>query len=266
MRYLVVILLALSLIPMSIAQTSIEPIRQNIKDGLYTLVIQVSAPELLEREPNNPEAHFLLAYALYYSNDFTQARLELNQALNLNLTRTPEVDHLDGLLKATEGDRNQALVLLKKAFTQSSDYTPASDLASDYTMASDYNMAMEWGRIAWENQQFQEALEAFAAAAKTTEGKKLMWPELNRGRILHLALQDYDAAIKAYNQAIKTFDDNDPNPGEQPPPGYVEAFFRLGQIYEAKGDIPTAISNYEVARFADQAYEPAIAALKRLAN
>jgi tetratricopeptide (TPR) repeat protein len=251
MRYvntLVMCLLSLGLLPLSFAQVSVDTLRQNINDRLYTAVVQISAPDLLEREPNNPEAHFLFAYALYYTGDPTQARLELDKALALDIKPSPEVEHLDGLLKASEGDKETALDLLKNAAMQSEDYT----------------MAMEWGRVAWESNFPQEALTAFAQAAKTSEGQKKMWPELNRGRILHLVLNDYDAAIEAYNLAINIFEDNDP--GGPPPPGYVEAQFRLGQSYEAKDDIPTARTYYEIAQRLDATYEPAIAALERLGN
>ncbi len=73
-RLVVFILIYLSL---GFAQTSVDELRQNIQNGLYTSVVQVLAPDLLEREPNNPEVHLLFAYALYYTSDFARARLRV---------------------------------------------------------------------------------------------------------------------------------------------------------------------------------------------
>ena len=244
------LLCLISLAPISIGLTQgVETLRQTLKEGLYTYVVTVLAPDLLKLEPTNPEAHLLYAFGLYYTNDPIKARLELDKAVSLNIELTAEVQHLNGLLRATEGDIDGALGLLQKAFEKSQDYT----------------IAMDWGRIAWESDHPEQALEPFSHAANTDEGKRKMWPELNRGRIFHLILKDYDRAIEAYDQAITIFEDNDP--GGPAPSGYVEAFFRLGQVYEAKGDVPRAKANYElITQSLDQTYEPAIAALERLAN
>lgn len=227
------------------AQTSLNSLRQAAREGLYPSVITL-APDLISREPNNAEAHFLFALALYYTGDLTRARLELNQSRLLNLTETADVAYLDGLLKAAEGNIQEALKDLRKAFEQ----------------AGNYQIAMDWGNIAWEAGNYQEALDAFERASQTPIGQTLIWPELNRARILHLVLGDYENAILAYERAIETFISNDP--GGQPSPGYVEAYFRLGQIAEAQGNIDEAISNYRSASFSDPNYEPAIVALERL--
>ncbi len=174
---------------------------------------------------------------------------EFDIAQTLNIQPTAEVHHLNGLLKANEGDILGSFEDLQKAFEES----------------QNYQIAMDWGRIAWENGNNQDALIAYGHAAQTTLGQTLMWPELNRGRILHLALKDYDAAIEAYNKAIDIFfDNNDVSTNQLAPPEYIEAFFRLGQAYEAKGDRNTAIANYDAALALDANYEPALAARRRL--
>jgi O-antigen biosynthesis protein len=247
--FLCLMALSLGFAQISLAQSSVTDIRQAIQDGLYTYVAQVLGPEILEREPNNPEAHLLFAYALYYTGDVAQARLEFDKAEVLKIPPSSEVFHLHGLLKASQGDVNSALDLLQQAFEES----------------QDYQIAMDWGRMAWEDGQTEVALEAFSQAAQTPFGQTQMWPELNRGRILHLTLKDYDAAIAAYDQAIQIFfDDN--NPVGQASPGYVEAFFRLGQVYEALGDIDTAKSSYDAAIDVDANYLPALTALERLGS
>jgi tetratricopeptide (TPR) repeat protein len=230
---------------LSFAQTSLETIREAIEDGLYPTVVQFLAPQFIQTEPDNPQGHFLFAEALYYTGDIGQARLEFDKAQLLNLPLSPEVKHLNGLLQAAEGKMTASLENLRAAFEES----------------QDYDIAMDWGRIAWEHGNMDEALEAFEKAAQTPLGQTQIWPRLNQGRILHLVLKDYKAAIKAYNQAIDIVFDTS---NEVNPPGYVEAFFRLGQVYEALGDIDQAISQYQAASLSDPNYLPALTALERL--
>ena len=225
----------------------VESLRQKLEDGLYSSVVLLGS-ELLNQEPENAEAHLLYAYGLYYTSDFVNARLEFDKAQILKINPSPEVKHLSGLLKASEGDVQGAFEDLQTAFEET----------------QDYQIAMDWGQVAWANNLPEKALEAFAKASQTPFGQTQIWPELNRGRIFHLSLQNSEAAIEAYEKALQIFDENDF--GSESSPGYFEILFRLGQVYEAQGDIEQAKLYYESINNLDPNYEPALATLEHLSQ
>ena len=71
---------------------------------------------------------------------------------------------------------------------------------------------------------------------------------------LHLSLQNYEAALEAYENALRIFEENAPV-GESSP-GYFEILFRQGQVYEAQEDIELAKSNYRLIIEIDPNYQP----------
>ena len=77
------------------------------------------------------------------------------------------------------------------------------------------------------------------------------------------ALERYEESISAFEQAIDVFEANDPGDA-QPNPGYVEAFFRIGEVYELLENVEQARAFYAAARGADPNYTPAVVALERL--
>ena len=228
------------------AQSAFDEMRSNLEQGYYAIAAQVLGPNLIQNYPESADAHFLYAQALYLTGNPEAAREALERALELAPEAPPEYERLRGLLLAAEGNAEEAASLLRSAFEVSQDYATALD----------------WGRIAWQAGDYEQALEAFSAAAATDAGQRDLWAQLNRGRILK-AQKRYPEAIEAFNQAIATFEANDPG-DNLPSPGYVEAFFRLGEIYEAMGELGQARSFYEAARSADPNYSPAISALERL--
>ncbi|MGL4611901.1 MAG: tetratricopeptide repeat protein [Trueperaceae bacterium] len=242
-------LLGFSLTSVSRAQSSLEQLRQNIANGYYASAAQISGPAAIEENPNNPEAFLLYGYALYYSDNASAAREQLEKAKTLvGEASTPAYKHLDGLLAANEGNLTEATALLETAFLE----------------GQDYKMAMDWGITAWQAGDFDTALRAFEAASHTEEGQKEIGPHLNRGRILQQARTDTNEAIEAYKTALNVFEANDL--GGNVPPGVVEANFRLGEIYENLGDNPLAKSYYEATLGYDNNYTPAKDALSRLAR
>ena len=231
------------------AQPTLEQMRRNLAEGSYALAVQVTGPALIQERPNDPEAHFLYGYALYLTGNEAGARAELDVALSLSeQPLDPQFDRLSALLMASAGDTERALRLLENAFIRS----------------QDYGIAMDWGRVAWQAGRFEEAIRAYETAANTPEGQRQLWPHLNKGRLFKL-MGRYTDAIASLNRAIETFESFDVGEGTAPSPGYVEAFYRLGEVYEEMGDFARARSNYEAALI-DPNYVPARTALERLAR
>lgn len=244
----------LLLLGTALAQNPIEQMRDLLERGYYNSAARIVGPTLVESNPNDPEAFYLYSLSLYLTEAVDAARDALDQAMLLDGDEVnPDHLHLDGLLLAAEGNLRAATSLLREAFSRS----------------SRYEHAMDWGRVAWQAYDLEEALDAYSAAAATEEGKRNSWPHLNRGRILTF-LGRSEEAIEAYRRAIEVFEENDTGEA-RPSPAYVEAYFRLGEIYEAMGEaqeenryLQLAIDHYRAALTGDPNYAPAIEALDSL--
>ena len=232
-----------------LAQPSVADMRSYIEEGFYASAARVNGPSLVEAYPDDPEAHYLYAYALYLTGNYPRARQELDTALALNPpSDDPDYELLNGLLRATEGNIEGALRSLRNAFIRS----------------QAYDVAVAWGRVAWQAGDYETALEAYTAATTTEQGADEGWSYLNQGRMLK-ALGRYTEAAEAFQNAIRVFEANDLGIG-QLSPGFVEAYFRLGEVFEALDDPREAKANYDAALGADPNYVPARAALDRLAG
>jgi tetratricopeptide (TPR) repeat protein len=249
----IVVLLTL-LAGMAFAQTPLEQMRDLLERGYYNSAARVIGPGLVESHPESPEAHFLYSRSLYLIGEIASARMQLRRAMELSGNDVDaDYNHLDGLLRAADGDLPGGARLLRNAFLRS----------------QKYEHAMDWGRVAWQAYRLEEALEAYEAAARTEAGSRSPWPHLNRGRLLTF-LGRTDRAITAYRTAIEVFEENDTGEA-RPSPAYVEAFFRLGEIYErqaAGGNsarlLQLAADHYRAALTGDPNYAPAIEALDSL--
>ncbi|MEX2540837.1 MAG: tetratricopeptide repeat protein [Trueperaceae bacterium] len=236
------------------AQTQLEQMRDLLARGYYNSAARVIGPGLVESQPDSAEAHYLYSRSLYLTGDLEAARTALDRALELRgTTADPDYNYLDGLLRAAAGDLDGGARLLRNAFVRS----------------QDYDHAMDWGRVAWRAYRLEEALQAFEAAGATQTGSRLPWPNLNRGRVLAF-LGRTDEAISAYRSAIEVFEQYDTGEA-RPSPAYVEAYFRLGEIYEARGAangaerfLQLAADHYRAALTGDPNYAPAIEALDSL--
>ncbi len=127
---------------------------------------------------------------------------------------------------------------------------------------------MDLGRVAWQAGDFARALSAYKAAAETPEGETAPWPHLHRARLLALR-GDYEASIEVWNSALNVLDSVSLADGAGdtlPSPAYVEAFYGLGEAYEALGEPQEAAANYDAALAADPTFEPALEALERLSE
>ena len=238
----------------ALAQNPIEQMRDLLQRGYYNSAARIVGPSLVESHPNDPEAFYLYSRSLYLTEDFAAAREALDQALLLAGDAVdPDYVHLDGLLLAAERNLSAAIDRLRESFTQS----------------DEYEHAMDWGRVAWQAYDLEEALAAYTAASQTEAGMRSSWPHLNRGRLLTF-LGRNEEAIDAYRRAIEVFEEYDTGEA-RPSPAYVEAYFRLGEIYEAMGEaqgsnrfLQLAIDHYRAALTGDPNYAPAIEALDSL--
>ena len=237
------------------AQDALGDMRALLGSGSYYYAAQVAGPALVTENPEAPEAHFLYSRALYLTGDAAAAGVQLGAARRLAGGDTPDYLWLDGLLQAATGNLEEAEKLLQRAFVEAQTAGQTGDTA--------YDMAMDWGRVAWQRDDIGGALRAFEAAATTERGQREPWPNLNRGRLL-IYSGDYKAAIAALEAAITVFEQNDTAAEGLPSPAYVEAYYRLGQVYELEGDRSTAAQHYEFARVVDPNYAPALEALARL--
>ena len=220
-----------------------------LEKGYYNSAARLNGPDLVARFPEDPEAHYLYARALYLTGELDGARTQLDRAMELAGEEVPAYSQLSALLMAAEGDPVGALRMLQNAFLRT----------------REYRYAMDWGRVAWQAARYDEAIQAFQAASQTEEGAREPWPYLDLGRVLMLSGR-LEEAITAFNDAIdayERFDSGATGPGS---PAYVEAYYRLGETYELLGQLDRAETFYRAARTADPNYGPAVAALDRLSR
>lgn len=243
-------LAALALLPAAFAQRdAFEQMADLLDKGYYNSAARLNGPDLVGNFPDDPDAHFLFARALYLTGDLAGAKEELATAIALAGEEGPAYAHLGALLQAANGDPAGALRTLENAFLRT----------------REYRYAMDWGRVAWQAAAYDEAIAAFQAASRTDQGSRELWPLLDMGRVLMLDGR-LDEAIAAFNAAIDVFERIDRGEAGPGSPAYVEAYYRLGEAHEALGDIEQAETHYRAARTADPNYAPAIAALDRISR
>ena len=230
------------------AQDPVAAMRDLIARGYWNSAAQLNGPNLVDARPDDPEAHLLLATALFLTGDVAGAAARLEVATSLVEGGVPAAHvHLGGLIRAAQGDRAGAVRQLQIAFLRQPSYA----------------YAMDWGRIAWQAGLDEDALTAFEAAARTPEGQREAWPDLARGRVL-ASSERWEEAIAAFRRALDVFEANDPGLARPPGPAYVEAWFRLGEAYEALGDLAQAEAAYKAARAVDPNHAPSVQAVDRL--
>lgn len=221
-------------------------LRELVAGGYYALAAQVEGPQAVKANPDNAEARLLYAQALYLVGNFEVAAAQLGRAKPL--ATTPELKrvaaHLGALLSAAQGDPESATRSLARLFAS----------------APEYEVAMDWGQVAWQGGNLKAALQAYQAAATTSQGQNEPWPSLNTARLL-LLQNEFAEVITTLETTLTVLE---ASPSARPSPAYAEAFFRLGEAYEALGEPAEAVSNFQAALSVDPDYLPASEALERL--
>lgn len=247
-------LLALLVLALSFAQSDraalLRDLEELIERGYWHSATQVAGPAAVAALAGDPQAHFLYATALFFSGNSAEALRELDLATGASRGGVPaEHLHLSGLIKAQQGALVEGSQLLQAAFV----------------LQPRYEWAMDWGRVAWQAGLMAEAEQAFLAAAQTERGVREAWPHLARGRLL-AAQGRYEDAIRAFLTSLHRSETGGLGEPGQPGPAYVEAWFRLGWVYERLGLIDEAETAYRTARGIDPNHGPSVLAVDRLAR
>ncbi len=248
LRPLALLLALLLLCGAAARDDAMAQMRDLLARGYYGSAAQLNGPNLVQRFPDDPEAHLLYARARYFVGDISGAQGSLDRASELTVGVVPASHaHLAGLLRFASGDAEGAVETLKDAFGRDQRYV----------------YAMDWARVAWQAGLYDEALAGFAAASDTEQGAREPWPHVGRGRIL-LAMDRVEEAMEAFETAIVVFETFDTSDARLPSPAYVEAWYRLGEAYESLGRLAEAEVSYKAARSSDPNFLPAVQAIDRL--
>lgn len=239
-------LLACLSVMFTTATASLAEMRALLEAGEYALAAQVEGPRLLQTLQAEPEAHYLYSYALYLVGEFAEADRQLEQARALSAQLQGHHLHLQGLLYAAQGD----LLAAKRA------------LAESFGLEPRYQVARDWGRVAWQHGDFDTALQAYQAAEQQAAGRYDPWLHLNQARLL-LHQHNYHDAIARLEVTLDMLDQVDES-SLLPSPAYTEAFYLLGQAYEALGETEQATAHYQAAQSVDPEFPAAQRALERL--
>jgi tetratricopeptide (TPR) repeat protein len=254
MRHRLILIVALLWAAFATAQSNREGVLRELEEliarGSWQSAALVAGPAAVAAFPGDTEAHFLYAVALFHSGSSTEAMSELSQATSAFSDGVPAHHlHLRGLISAQMGAFREGSQLLQAAFV----LNPA------------YDWAMDWGRVAWQAGLVGEAEQAFIAAAQTERGAREAWPHLARGRLL-VAQGRYEDAIRAFLTSLHRSETGGLGEPGMPGPAYVEAWFRLGLVYEELGLLEEAENAYRTARSIDPNHGPSVLAVDRLAR
>lgn len=223
--------------------------RARLEEGRYDLAAQAIGPQLVEAHRDNAEAYYLYAHALYLLGLADEARAQLDEALERN-GEEMRYRWLEALLDADSGHPERA----------------QESLNALYVANPSYALAMDWGRVAWQAGDFESAIRAFGEAQASAEGGLQPWPYLNHARLLAY-MGRFDEAIGILQTVIDVIvagEDEGADEAALPHPAYVEAFYLLGEVYEAQGLREDARATYFAALSADPVHQPSRLALNRL--
>ena len=220
-----------------------------------------------ELNPKDERAYIKLAETYLMIKNYSMTRKSADIALSINLDNG-DAYFLKGISFLEEGDTNQALTNLKIAFNiDTANYRTLMQLGSIYqqlddTIAMDYYQAalrakaddemalFNMGRFYQELGAYEKAMSYYDKVINLYPMNK--WACYNKGYILLVEYEDFDAATIAFQQALAI------------DPEYVEAVYNLGRTYEAQGLYTEAVIQYRQALELHTNYPLAIEGLNRL--
>lgn len=189
----------------------------------------------VRNSPNDVILRVRLGEALGSARKFPQAIEQFNQALQIDPNHVGA--HLDlGMVAMLTGKDDQAEEYFKKVIelTDQAEFSRADKRREN----AFYNL----GLLMLRQEQYDQAVGYFKEALRIRKDASDTY--LNLARALR-GMEDYDGAIEQAEFAL-AFD-----------PGYAEALFTMGQLYEAKGDkINASYYFYQAASRAPDADVP----------
>ncbi len=177
---------------------------------------------VVQREPDNPQAHYMLGLKYEIQGNSQQALQAYQKALSLKADY-PEALYRLGELKAVQGDRQGAVTALTKAVKLKPDYREAKT-----TLGTVYGQ---------QGAAYLQQGNWTAAAASLKEAVALNPKDDAAFNNLGTALAaqgDYDQAINAFQSAI------------QANPGNIDAHYNLGSAYLQTGNKQGVLGQYAV--------------------
>lgn len=220
-----------------------------------------------ELDPKDEKAYIKLAETYLVIKNYSMARKSADIALTINLDNG-DAYFLKGISFLEEGDTNRALTNLRIASNlDTANYRTLMQLGSIYqqlndTIAMDYFHAslrakpddetalFNMGRLYQELGDYEKAMSYYEKVTNLYPMNK--WACYNKGYILLVEYEDFEAAASLFQQAL-TID-----------PAYVEAVYNLGRTYEAQGLYTEAVIQYRQALELHTNYPLAIEGLNRL--
>ncbi|MBN2247596.1 MAG: tetratricopeptide repeat protein [Coriobacteriia bacterium] len=146
-------------------EASLQRARTDMKEGRPAQVI-VAADRVLERDPNNADAHLLVAYVHADTGDYDEALAACHRALAIN-PLLPVARYILGIIHQRQGDAVRAISELKKTIYIDADFALAHlNLANIYKAQRQFDLAAK---------EYENALRALK---KSPDGD---WTEFSGG-------------------------------------------------------------------------------------
>ncbi len=121
-------------------ESALEQARRDMKEGRPERVI-TCAEHVLERDPNNADAHLLVAYVRADTGDYDAALAACHRALAIN-PLLPVARYILGIIHQRQGDAVRAISELKKTIYIDADFALAHlNLANIYKAQRQFDMA-----------------------------------------------------------------------------------------------------------------------------
>src|SRR4051794_4470119 len=199
-----------------------------------------AAEKAVAAEPESPEAHYMLGFALWYAGDRDRAGKELDESLRL-LPSAADVCGFRGVTYRESGDLPSARHMLLRAIALDPQRPlPYIDLGIVFLREGNLDRAVGQFEAGMNLSAAQRGLPDLETAIRELRGaisKEAKAPAAHRvlGRLLGLAAADPAQVIDAFERAIQLRPDD------------AEAHNSLGLVYVQTGDDEKAIAAFRKA-------------------